>query len=118
MMTLTCAELEVEPTAGEESRTPVVTCVDTAINATRELAYWRENYRTRPYAEESIGFEEYEPAYRYGLASCAKYPGCRFGDIEPELSRDWNVSRGSSTLPWDRARCAVYDAWDRFRTSH
>ena len=87
-----------------------------AIDPTRELTYWRENYKTRPYANNAAGFDEYEPAYEYGVAAYTKYPGRNFDDVDSELSRDWNDSRGKSTLEWERARLASRDAWDRLNT--
>src|SRR5437870_5581583 len=35
-------------------------------NPTLEDRYWEENYRSRPYIEQDIAYEEYRPAYRYG----------------------------------------------------
>jgi hypothetical protein len=87
-----------------------------AIDPTREMVYWRENYKTRPYADKATAFDEYEPAYGYGVAAYTKYPGRSFDDLDSELSRDWNASRGKSTLAWDRARFATRDAWDRVST--
>src|SRR5664279_1826304 len=52
-----------------------------AIDPTRELAYWRENYQTRPYADKATAFDEYAPAYGYGVASYTKYPGRSFDDV-------------------------------------
>lgn len=87
-----------------------------AIDPTREIGYWRENYSTRPYATKGVAFDEYEAAYGYGVASYSKYPGRSFDDMDSDLSRDWNASRGKSTLGWDRARFAARDAWDRVST--
>jgi hypothetical protein len=87
-----------------------------AIDPTRELAYWRENYKTRPYADKATAFDEYAPAYGYGVTAYSKYPGRSFDDVDPDLSRDWSASRGKSTLEWDRARFAARDAWDRVGT--
>jgi hypothetical protein len=84
-----------------------------AIDPTRELGYWRENYQTRPYADKATAFDEFEPAYGYGLAAYTKYPGRSFDDVDADLARDWNASRGQSNLTWDRARFASRDAWDR-----
>ncbi len=86
------------------------------IDPTREMAHWRDHYKTRPYADDSTDFDQYEPAYGYGAASYSKYPGQNFDDIDSDLSRDWNASRGNSTLEWDRARYAARDAWDRVST--
>jgi hypothetical protein len=87
-----------------------------AIDQPSEMAYWRENYTTRAYADEATAFDEYEPAYCYGVASHAKYPGRSFDDVDADLSRDWAAARGQSTLGWDRARFAARDAWDRVST--
>ena len=87
-----------------------------AIDPTRELVYWRENYMSRPYADKAIAFNEYEPAYGYGVAAYSKYPGRSFDDVDADLSRDWNASRGKSTLEWERARLAARDAWTRVNT--
>lgn len=87
-----------------------------AIDPTRELAYWRESYTTRPYADKATGFDEYEPAYGYGVAAFTKYPDRSFDELDSDLSRDWYASRGKSTLEWDRARFAARDAWDRVHT--
>src|SRR5438132_203187 len=45
-----------------------------SINPTVEDAFWRENYRTRPYIAEGTAYEEYQPAYRYGWESRARFP--------------------------------------------
>lgn len=77
-----------------------------------EDTYWRDNYSTRPYAS-GASYDEYGPAYRYGVDSYSKYQGRSFDDVDAELSRDWGSTRGTSTLDWDRARPAARDAWQR-----
>jgi len=83
------------------------------IDPTREDAYWRENYKTRPYVDESTTYDDFGPAYQYGVTARANNPGRSFDDVQGDLSRDWDNSRGKSTLGWDRARSASRDAWDR-----
>ncbi|MBE7367537.1 hypothetical protein [Ramlibacter pallidus] len=78
-----------------------------------EDAYWRENYSTRPYVDQSAKYDDYSPAYRYGVESYSKYPNRSFDDVEPELSRDWGTARGKSSLEWERAKHASRDAWHR-----
>ena len=73
----------------------------------------REHHVGRPYIEAGLGYEDYGPAYRYGLAAFAKYPGRRFDEVEDYLSRDWASARGQSNLDWARARDATHDAWHR-----
>lgn len=84
-----------------------------AIDPTQEEAYWRDNFSGRPYVGEQANFDDYGPAYRYGLDAQVNYPGRDFNDIEPELSRDWGRFRGSSRLEWNDAKHATQDAWKR-----
>lgn len=86
---------------------------DDAIDQTSEVAYWRDNFKSRPYTENATSFDDYGPAYDYGVNSYTKYPGRSFDDIETDLSRDWDAVRGASKLRWDQARNATRDAWER-----
>jgi hypothetical protein len=83
-----------------------------SIDPTREDAYWRENYQSRPYVSGE-GYDDFGPAYAYGVSSYGMYPGRKFDEVEADLSRDWNSSRGKSSLSWERAKNATRDAWDR-----
>ena len=83
------------------------------IDPTAEDAYWRENYKDRPYADGASSYEEYGPAYRYGVDSFGKHPGRSFDEAESDLSRHWTGSREASSLDWDRAKHATRDAWNR-----
>lgn len=84
-----------------------------AIDPTSEAVYWKENFNARPYASDAANYDDYGPAYNYGIASYSKYAGRSFDDIETELSRDWDSVRGQSRLDWDDARVATRDAYDR-----
>ena len=83
------------------------------FDPTLEDAYWRENYEDRPYVVEGSTYDDYGPAYRYGVESFAAYPERGFDDVEPDLSRDWDTRRGTSRLEWGEARGATRDAWQR-----
>ncbi len=86
-----------------------------SIDPTREDAYWRENYKSRPYVGDA-SYDDYGPAYAYGVSSYASHAGHghgSFDDVESDLGRDWNAARGRSSLSWDRAKSATRDAWDR-----
>jgi hypothetical protein len=84
-----------------------------SIDPTREATFWRENFKSRFYAKGGASFADYEPAYDYGVAAYASYPGRRFDDVEVDLSRAWDSARGKSRLGWDTARIPIRDAWDR-----
>lgn len=84
-----------------------------SIDPTLEEAYWREEYVNRPYVTKGANFDDYGPAYRYGLEGYSKYPGRKFEDVEADLSRDWQRAKGKSTLAWESAKHATKDAWRR-----
>ena len=84
-----------------------------SIDPTAEDAYWRREYRGRPYVETDANYDSYGPAYSYGVTAFNRHQGRHFELIEPELAQDWNTMRGASDLSWDRARPAVKDAWQR-----
>lgn len=88
-----------------------------AIDTAAEDAYWRENYKHRPYAAAGSSYDEYQPAYRYGVESFAQHARRSFDEAEADLSRKWHQVRGSSSLDWDRAKHAVRDAWNRVSDS-
>ena len=83
------------------------------VDPVAEDNYWRENYTSRPYARPGATYDDYQPAYRYGMDSYTRYPNRSFDDVEPELSRDWGKARGSSSLDWASAKHASRDAWQR-----
>jgi uncharacterized protein (TIGR02271 family) len=84
------------------------------VDPVEEEKYWKEEYTSRPYYREGTSFNEYRPAYRYGLESAVKYPGKSFDEIESRLCRQWPQYRGDrSHLGWTRARDAVRDAHER-----
>ena len=84
-----------------------------AIDPSQEDAYWREHFVNRPYVENGSSFDDYGPAFGYGVNAYTQHVGRSFDSIESDLSSGWNTARGGSKLDWDRARNATRDAWDR-----
>jgi hypothetical protein len=80
-----------------------------------EDSYWRENYSTRPYVQGDRTYDDYGPAYRYGVDVHNRYPDRDFDEIDSDLNRDWYTARGASSLEWDHARHASRDAWQRVK---
>lgn len=83
-----------------------------AVNPTVEDAYWRDNYRSRPYAGNET-YDRWRPAYQHGWQSYGKNRGKKFEDVERDLQRDWEKTPEAKNLTWDRARNATRDAWHR-----
>jgi len=86
-----------------------------AVNPTAEEDHWRENYTREPYYEPGRSFDDYGPAYRYGVSSRTQHEG-DWDSAEPRLASQWEANRGSSSLDWDRARPASRAAWERIDT--
>jgi hypothetical protein len=87
-----------------------------AVDPVAEDAYWRDNYTSRPYTSGS-SYDEYRPAYGYGVDAYTRYPDRSFDEVEPQLKREWYDKRGSSRMEWDRAKHASRDAWQRVSDS-
>lgn len=83
------------------------------IDPTVEEAYWRETYSSRPYVTNGASFDDYGPAYMYGVDNYARYAGRSFDEVEPELGREWQRAKGKSSLTWENARHATRDSWQR-----
>ena len=88
-----------------------------SIDPTREDAYWRDNYSSRPYVDRDATYDDYGPAYGYGVNAYSRYPGRRFDEVERDLERGWGDVRGTSRLTWERAKGATRDAWNRVSDS-
>jgi hypothetical protein len=89
-----------------------------AIDPTKEDAYWRENFRSRHYVNQGATYDDYGPAYGFGVETASRHPGRSFDDAELELSRQWTSRTGTSTLGWNQAKDAARDAWDRLNQPH
>jgi hypothetical protein len=87
--------------------------IDKSIDKEIEEAHWKEAYAQQPYVRVGDTFEDFGPAYGYGVTAFILQPGTSFEDGEEELSRGWTSARGTSALDWDRARPAAKDAWYR-----
>jgi hypothetical protein len=94
----------------------------TPADWTTETAYWRDNYKTRPYAHAGRNYDYYEPAYRYGFESADRYHGRSWDDVQDDLQRGWENYKLRGQLAWNEIKDAVRDSWDRatsrMKTSH
>lgn len=78
----------------------------------RSDAYFADAFERADYREPDARFEDYRPAYRYGVEARGRHADRGWDEaLETELAGDWPARRGASPLEWDRARAAVRDAY-------
>jgi phage tail tape-measure protein len=82
-----------------------------AVNPTAYTEHFRKDYVSAPYYISGSEWRDYEPAYKYGYDTYGQYRGRQFDDVESELQRNWDATRGNSRLAWNDARQAVRDGW-------
>jgi hypothetical protein len=82
------------------------------IDPTTEDNWLRDNFNSRPYVRGGDTFDTYHPAYCYGAEAECKYGEDDFDVIEPELRQGW-TNQGSRAMPWEQARGAVKDSYER-----
>jgi len=83
------------------------------IDPAAEDNYWRDAYSSRPYVSSGATYDDYGPAYRYGVDSYQRYEGRPFDEVESDLGRDWDRAKGTSKLGWENAKHATRDSWQR-----
>jgi hypothetical protein len=60
-----------------------------AIDPTVEDAYWSLSFIHRPYYEGGRGYDDYGPAYRYGIENFTHYGERSWDEVEPDLRAGW-----------------------------
>lgn len=74
--------------------------------------HFESRFQQADYTRENETFDDYRPAYRYGVHARTRH-GKREWDksLEEQLGRDWESNRGASSLPWERAKIGVQEAF-------
>jgi hypothetical protein len=83
------------------------------IDPTVEDTYWRDNYSSRSYVDRGSSYDDYGPAYGYGVAAYNRHAGRPFNEVESDLAQGWDKAKYGSKLGWDSAKHATRDAWER-----
>jgi len=79
-----------------------------------ENAYWKNNYPSRPYYNNSRDYSYYEPAYRYGVDTYNRNQGKSYDELsQSDLSNGWSNARGKSNTDWSDVQMATRDAYTR-----
>jgi hypothetical protein len=86
----------------------------TAPRTSSEWATYADEFRAdfdRTYGGRGLRYEDYEPAYRWGLENAEAHRG-DWDAVEPDLRRDWERSNPGGE--WERFKDAVRRGWERF----
>ena len=85
------------------------------VDPDEETRHWQRCWGDCAYVPPGASFDDYGPAYRYGVESYRRDGGRMFEHADPDLAADWDAARGDSRLGWEEARPAARDAWERLR---
>ena len=77
----------------------------------QDLGHFQQLYHTMPYFVDGMEWQDYAPAYRYGLETYRIHGGRPFAEVEAELESGWGRARDTSRLTWAQARSATAHAW-------
>ena len=81
------------------------------IDPTSEDAWVREHAKSHPHPPSDEELDAFRRAFRYGMASQARYPGRMFRDVEDELRAGWEDS--GETAKWSTVYESVRVGFDR-----
>ena len=76
-----------------------------------DLGHFQQIHREMPYFIDGMAWDDYAPAYRYGLETYRIHGARVFAEAEAELEQGWGRARDASRLTWLQARSAVEHAW-------
>ncbi len=87
------------------------------VNPSFEDTNWQETYTSSSYVEKDKTYEDYQPAYRTGYEGYDRYghSGRTYNEVVTDFQCDYEINH-TGNLPWEEAKYAVKDAWDRAST--
>jgi hypothetical protein len=84
-----------------------------------EDKYWRQNFRSRPYASTGDrDYDYFQPGYRYGFESAQQFHDKQWHEVEPDLAKNWHAFQHRASATWEQVKDAARDAWERITSKH
>lgn len=92
--------------------------VEVDENYRRARNDFRQHYAQNRGVSGHPPFEEAEATYRTGFhaAHDREFAGREFGEVEPDLRRDWEASGSRGGAGWDKLREEIREGWSRARS--
>ncbi len=76
-----------------------------------DLGHFQQIFHTMPYYVSDMRWDDYAPAYDYGIQTYRTRGGQPFEQVEEALGHGWDAAKGGSRLLWSEAQHAVAHAW-------
>ncbi|MCW0400466.1 hypothetical protein NB688_003223 [Xanthomonas sacchari] len=78
--------------------------------------YYADRFDTVDYRETDSSYDDYRPAYRYGVQARSRYRDRVWDDrLDTDLESGWERAKDRSRLSWAQAKTAVREAFDSDR---
>ncbi|MCW0425107.1 hypothetical protein [Xanthomonas sacchari] len=78
--------------------------------------YYADRFDTVDYRETDSSYDDYRPAYRYGVQARSRYRDRVWDDrLDTDLESGWKRAKDRSRLSWAQAKAAVREAFDSDR---
>ncbi|WP_295953407.1 hypothetical protein [uncultured Xanthomonas sp.] len=78
--------------------------------------YYADRFDTVDYRETDSSYDDYRPAYRYGVQARSRYRDRVWDDrLDTDLESGWERAKERSRLSWAQAKAAVREAFDSDR---
>ncbi|WP_295924988.1 hypothetical protein [uncultured Xanthomonas sp.] len=78
--------------------------------------YYADRFDTLDYRETDSSYDDYRPAYRYGVQARSRYRDRVWDDrLDTDLESGWERAKDRSRLSWAQAKAAVREAFDSDR---
>ncbi|MCW0413664.1 hypothetical protein NG831_00965 [Xanthomonas sacchari] len=78
--------------------------------------YYADRFDTVDYRETDSSYDDYRPAYRYGVQARSRYRDRIWDDrLDTDLESGWERAKDRSRLSWAQAKAAVREAFDSDR---
>lgn len=88
-----------------------------AADTRGDLGHFEQIYQTMPYYISEMTWDDYAPAYRFGLDTHATHGGVPIEQGRTALESQWERAKGASRLLWSEAEPAVAHAWNELDRS-
>lgn len=82
-----------------------------AVDPREDLGRFEQVFHTMPYYVSGMEWDDYAPAYHYGITTYEAGGPHTFLAAEPALEQGWDAARGDSRLLWSEAREPVAHVW-------